>query len=102
LCSNKLSKRSCGLTAHCEAALAGAFPGPGEALAEEMAALARLATDEPNAFYKPSLKFGWRLRRQPLGCLDQPRLLTPTRQLADRLLRRRGELEDPIGAAVNL
>jgi tetratricopeptide (TPR) repeat protein len=84
------------------AALAGAFPGAGEALAAEMAALARLAAEEPQAFYKESLKFGWRLRHQPLGCLEQPRLLTPTRQLADRLLRRRGELEDPIGAAVNL
>jgi hypothetical protein len=81
------------------AALAGAFPGAGEALAAEMAALARLAAEEPQAFYKESLKFGWRLRHQPLGCRGQPRLLTPTRQLADRLLRRRGELEDPIGAA---
>jgi hypothetical protein len=84
------------------AALAGAFPGAGKALAAEMAALARLATEEPQAFYSASLRFGWRLRHQPLGCLEQPRLLTPTRQLADRLLRRRGELEDPIGAAVNL
>jgi hypothetical protein len=40
------------------AALGGAAPGAGEALAAEMAALVHLAADEPQAFYKPSLKFG--------------------------------------------
>jgi hypothetical protein len=84
------------------AALAGACAGAGEELAAEMAALARLAAERPKAFYGPSLRFGWLLRHEAPGCPGRPRLLRPTRQLADRLLRGRGELEDPIGAAVNL
>jgi tetratricopeptide (TPR) repeat protein len=83
------------------AALAGAFPHAGE-LAAEMAALAHLAAEGANRFYEASVALKRRLRQQPLPHPSRPPLLAPTRLLTDRLLLQRGELEDPIGAAVGL
>jgi hypothetical protein len=67
-----------------------------------MAGLVRLAADRSQAFYQASLALGQRLRHHAPTYLGRRPLLRPTRLLADRLLRRRGELEDPIGAAADL
>jgi len=75
-------------------ALAQAFPGPGEGWAEEMARVARLAADQPEAVYAPCWELRRRLREEVLPEPGRPRLLRAVRMLTDRLLRGRGELED--------
>jgi tetratricopeptide (TPR) repeat protein len=81
------------------AELACAFPGAADALAAEMAGLARLAAVRPQAFYAASLELQRRLRHRAPTCPGRRPLLLPTRLLADRLLCLRSELEDPVGAA---
>jgi hypothetical protein len=81
-------------------ALAGAFPGA-EELAAEIAALPRLAAKSRDAALEATLAVRQRLRQQPLALPGRLPALTPTRLLADRLLRQRGELEDPIGSAAD-
>jgi hypothetical protein len=78
-------------------ALARAFPGAGERWAREMEALAALATGDPDAVYAPCWDLRRRLRQVAPLEPARPPLLRPARLLSDRLLRRRGELEDPIG-----
>jgi len=80
-------------------ALARAFPGVGEQWARDMKQLAALAADHADSVYAPCWDLRRRLRQvTPLDPLRPP-LLRPARLLSDRVLRRRGELEDPIGAA---
>ena len=86
------------------AALAGAFPAAAGEVVAKMTALARLAaaeTAEGEGFYGWSLYLRQRLRQQPPRSPDRLPVLRSTRALADRLLRHRGELEDPIGAALD-
>jgi|GEM_PF-3910445 len=82
--------------------LAGAFPPAGEPWAPELAALARLAVEEPGACYPASYALRRRLRRREIANAGRPALLVPARVLADRLFCGYGELEDPIGAAGDL
>jgi hypothetical protein len=82
--------------------LARAFPPAGEPWAPELAALARLAVEEPGACYPASYALRRRLRRPEIAHSGRPALLVPTRVLADRLFCGYGELEDPIGAAGDL
>ena len=82
--------------------LARAFPPAGEPWAAELAALARLAVEEPGACYPASYALRRRLRRPEIASSGRPALLVPTRVLADRLFCGYGELEDPIGAAGDL
>jgi hypothetical protein len=81
------------------AALAQAFPEAARSWAEEMTRLARLAAGEPAALYAAIHELRTRSRRAAPPSPGRPDLLTPSRTLADRLLRRRGEHEDPLGAA---
>jgi tetratricopeptide (TPR) repeat protein len=83
-------------------ALAEAFPGRGEGWAEDMARVARLAADQPEAMYAPCWELRRRLRQEAFPEPGRPPLLRAARLLTDRVLRRRGELEDPIGAGVGL
>jgi len=83
-------------------ALAQAFPGQGEGWAEEMARVARLAADQPEAVYAPCWELRRRLRQEVFPEPGRPPLLRAARLLTDRVLRRRGELEEPIGAGVGL
>jgi tetratricopeptide (TPR) repeat protein len=85
------------------AALAEAFGAAGEPWAREMGDLARLAAGAGSqSFYRACHDFRRRLRQRWPAAPGRPRLLTPTRALADRLLRHRGEHEDPLGAAREL
>jgi hypothetical protein len=79
-------------------ALAHAFPGAA-GVAAEIAALPRLAARSPEALGGATRKLRRRLRQEPPLLPGRLPLLRPTRLLADRLLRQRGELEDPIGCA---
>jgi hypothetical protein len=83
-------------------ALARAFPGQGEGWAEEIASVARLAADQPEAVYAPCWELRRRLRQEVFPEPGRPPLLRAARLLTDRVLRRRGELEDPIGAGGGL
>jgi tetratricopeptide (TPR) repeat protein len=86
------------------AALAGAFPAAAREVLAKMTALTRLAaaeTSEGEGFYGWSLNLRQRLRQQPPRSPDRLPVLRSTQALADRLLRHRGELEDPIGAALD-
>ena len=83
-------------------ALAEAFPGQGEPWAEAMARVARIAADNPEAVYPPSWELRRRLRQEVPADPARPPLLIPARRLTDRVLRRRGEIEDPIGAGGTL
>jgi hypothetical protein len=82
--------------------LARAFPPKGEPWARELAALARLAVEQPAACYPASYELRRRLRRPEIAHSGRPALLVPARVLADRLFCGCGELEDPIGAAGDL
>jgi hypothetical protein len=82
--------------------LARAFPPEGEPWAGELAALARLAAEQPAACYPASYELRRRLRRPEIAHSGRPALLVPARVLADRLFCGYGELEDPIGAAGDL
>jgi tetratricopeptide (TPR) repeat protein len=85
------------------AALGESFGAAGEPWAREMAELARLAAGGgAQSFYRACHDFRRRLRQSWPADSGRPRLLTPTRALADRLLRHRGEHEDPLGAARGL
>ena len=79
--------------------LARVFPPEGEPWAPELAALARLAVEEPGARYPASYELRRRLRRPELAFSGRLALIAPARSLADRLFCGCGELEDPIGAA---
>jgi hypothetical protein len=84
-------------------ALAAAFPPAAAGLAAEMASLVSLAAaDHPLAYHQAHQDLTVRLRHQAPASPDRRPLLRPTRWLADRLLCRRAELEDPIGAAAGL
>jgi hypothetical protein len=103
----RIEERRLGEVGELTGQLAVAFPGEGERWAEEMAGLAQLVVTNPDGVHRAC--FGLRLRlrlRQatpcPSGQAGRPPWLTPVRLLADRLLRRRGELEDPIGAGMGL
>jgi hypothetical protein len=107
----RIEERRLGEVGELTGQLAAAFPGAGEGerWAEEMAGLARVAGTNPDGVYRACCELGLRLRlrlRQatpPDSCqAGRPPLVTPLRLLADRLLRRRGELEDPIGAGMGL
>ncbi len=68
-----------------------------------MAHLAGLAAaNQPLAYHQARQDLTRRLRHQAPASPGRRPLLRPTRWLADRLLCRRAELEDPIGAAVGL
>jgi hypothetical protein len=85
------------------AALAAAFPPAAAGLAAEMASLVGLAAaDQPLAYHQAHQNLTRRLRHQAPASPGRRPLLRPTRWLADRLLCRRAELEDPIGAAAGL
>jgi RNA polymerase sigma factor (sigma-70 family) len=71
--------------------LARAFPPAGEPWAPELAALARLAVEEPGACYPASYALRRRLRRPEIASLGRPALLVPARVLADRLFCGYGE-----------
>jgi hypothetical protein len=79
-------------------ALAQAFPGQGEGWAEEMARVARLAVDQPEDVYAACWELRRRLRQEVFPQPGRPPLLRASRLLTDRVLRHRGELEDPISA----
>jgi hypothetical protein len=82
-------------------ALARAFPGAGERWAREMEGLAALAAGDPEGALAPCWDLRGRLRQVAPLEPSRPPLLRSARLLSDRLLRRRGELEDPIGAGEN-
>ena len=82
--------------------LARAFPPDGKPWAQELAALARQAVEQPAACYPSSYELRRRLRRPEVAHSGRPALLVPARVLADRLFCGCGELEDPIGAAGDL
>lgn len=82
--------------------LARAFPGEGERWAEAMAHVARVAADNREAMYSPSWELRRRLRQAVPADPARPPLLIPVRRLTDRVLRRRAELEDPIGTGGGL
>jgi tetratricopeptide (TPR) repeat protein len=87
---------------HLAVDLARAFPAEGEPWARELAALARLAVEQPAACYPASYELRRRLRRPEIAHSGRPALLVPARVLADRLFCGCGDLEDPIGAAGDL
>jgi hypothetical protein len=62
------------------------------------ARVARLAAHQPGAVVAPCWELRRRLRQEAFPEPGRPPLLLPARRLSDRVLRRRGELEDPIGA----
>jgi len=82
--------------------LTRAFAPAGEPWARELAALARLAVEQPAPCYPASYELRRRLRRPETAHSGRPALLVPARVLADRLFCGCGELEDPIGAAGDL
>jgi tetratricopeptide (TPR) repeat protein len=85
------------------AALREGFGPAGEPWAREMGELARLAAGGgAQSFYRACHDFRRTLRQRCPAAPGRPDLLTPTRALADRLLRHRGEHEDPLGAAPGL
>jgi hypothetical protein len=85
------------------AALGEGFGAAGEPWAREMGDFARLAAaGGSETWYGASHDFRRRLRQRWPAGPGRPHLLTPTRALADRLLRHRGEHEDPLGAAAGL
>jgi tetratricopeptide (TPR) repeat protein len=85
------------------AALREGFGAAGGPSAREMGELARLAaTGGAQSFYRACHDFRRRLRQSWPAAPGRLHLLTPTRALADRLLRHRGEHEDPLGAAAGL
>lgn len=85
------------------AALAAAFPGAGERYATAIADVVRHAATLSTDSYARCHALHHRLRVEATFTRgDRPRLLIRSRALADRLLRGRGELEDPIGAAAGL
>jgi hypothetical protein len=81
------------------ARLAEEFPGPGEKWAIEMAVVARRAVARPEESRSQCAAMRLRLRQPRRADARRPPALTSSRLLGDRLLRRRGEQEDPIGAA---
>jgi tetratricopeptide (TPR) repeat protein len=85
------------------APLALAFPGAGERWAAEIAALA-LAARRPEAYHALRASLRRRLYQLPevASGPHRPSLLAPSRLLIDRLLRHRGDHEDPVGAAAGL
>jgi tetratricopeptide (TPR) repeat protein len=80
-------------------AVAARFPRRGEAWAADLAAAARRAVARPEASHRLCAEMRRRMRRNRQADPRRPALLTSSRMLGDRLLRRRGEHEDPIGAA---
>jgi hypothetical protein len=98
----RIEDRRCAEVEALTGALANAFPGAGDRWAAEMAALARQAAENPEGVYRPCVELLRRLPRVAFFCLGRRPLLTPARLFADRLLRRRSEADDPIGAVDGL
>jgi len=101
------SSSDCAASCSCAAAsprrrCAAAIAPEGEPWAGELAALARVAAEQPAAYYPASYELRRRLRRPEIAHSGRPALLVPARVLADRLFCGYGELEDPIGAAGDL
>jgi tetratricopeptide (TPR) repeat protein len=88
-----------GTVAELTAALVQAFPLAADSWAAELAGLARLAAGQPETLYAAAHELRHRSRHAPLPSPGRPDLLISSRSLADRLLRRRAEHEDPLGAA---
>jgi len=84
------------------AALADAFQPAGQGWAQELARVARFPATRAAERYAAVHRLRLRLRQEPQGDAKRPPLLIPARVLIDRLLRWRGEHEDPIGAATGL
>jgi hypothetical protein len=84
------------------AALAQSFQPAGHAWAADLAALVALAAGDRTRLYAAAHQLRQRLRHAPPASSGRPPLLTPVRVLTDRLLRCRGDHEDPIGAASGL
>jgi tetratricopeptide (TPR) repeat protein len=93
----RIDGRGCDAVDGLTAALAKAFPGAGEVWAAEIASLARLAAEQPEQASNAHFRFRQRLRQVAFPFRGRTPLFVPSRLLADRLLRRRGELEDPLG-----
>jgi tetratricopeptide (TPR) repeat protein len=84
------------------AALADAFQPAGQGWAQDLALVARFPATRAPERYAAVHRLRLRLRQEPRGDAKRPPLLIPARVLIDRLLRWRGEHEDPIGAATGL
>jgi tetratricopeptide (TPR) repeat protein len=84
------------------AALADAFQPGGREWADELADVARFPAGAAAERYAAIHRLRMRLRKAPQLQTERPPLLVPARVLIDRLLRWRGEHEDPIGAATGL
>ncbi|HEV3075395.1 MAG TPA: hypothetical protein VHB47_13320 [Thermoanaerobaculia bacterium] len=84
------------------AALADAFQPAGQGWAQDLALVARFPATRASERYAAVHRLRLRLRQEPRGDGKRPPLLIPARVLIDRLLRWRGEHEDPIGAAAGL
>jgi tetratricopeptide (TPR) repeat protein len=83
-------------------ALADAFHPAGREWAEELAHLARFPAGAAAERSAAIHRLRMRLRQAPPVQAERPPMLLPARVLIDRLLRWRGEHEDPIGAATGL
>jgi hypothetical protein len=84
-------------------ALRAAFPGAGDAWAAGLVAIGAIAARKGTAAaHLAANDLCGRLRTGAAVAPDRRDLLTPTAALTDRLLRHRGELEDPVGAAADL
>jgi tetratricopeptide (TPR) repeat protein len=100
-----LLRTDCGLPGsvpELTAALAEAFEPAGWESADALAQLAGLPVARASERYAAIHRLRLRLRQEPRGDAIRPPLLIPARVLIDRLLRWRGEHEDPIGAATGL
>ncbi|HEY6320550.1 MAG TPA: hypothetical protein VJA16_03205 [Thermoanaerobaculia bacterium] len=84
------------------APLAAAFEPAGREWAERLAHLASLPATRAAERYAAVHRLRLDLRQEPRGEATRQPLLLPARVLIDRLLRWRGEHEDPIGAATGL
>ena len=81
-------------------ALAAAWPGDGEAWAQEIAGLARVSGGgAPGQRYGVAHELRRRLRQAAAPAGQRTGLIVPWRMLTDRLLRGRAEGAEPIGAA---
>lgn len=80
-------------------ALATAFPRCGPRWSLALSETARRIAAQPEDPHRLHREMRHLLRHRVRSARHRPPLLLPARLLADRLLRRRGEHEDPIGAA---
>jgi hypothetical protein len=80
-------------------ALIAAFGPPAAPWAAALAQLAARSCEDVAALHQAGVELLLRLRRERPRVPDRPDLLIPDRLLCNRLLRHRGEHEDPLGAA---